>query len=146
MVSEFSFLQRVRTYRNEQIRRSPLVLLPSSSILLLTPLDIPVRAMHNHKREEYGIEPWERAVESSDQTPAESKVEIGSVVDLAGVLEPAVDHERISRLGADDFWVLDLLPWELRESVPVDGDATLIGAEHVLLRIASIPDPVSTLR
>lgn len=89
--------------------------------------------MHNHESEEDGIEPWERTIESSDQTPAEGEVKVGGVVDLSGVLEPTVDHERVTRLGPDDFGVLDSLPWELWECLSIDSHSTLFSAEHVLL-------------
>lgn len=98
--------------------------------------------MHNHDGEESRVEPRERRVEASDQTPAESKVHIASVVNLAGILVPAIAEKGVASIGLDLLRVLDSLPGELRESLAVHLVATLLSTEHVLLRVASIPDPV----
>ena len=82
----------IEAYRNEQIRRPPLILLPRISILFLTPLDIPVRAMRNHDQEENRIEPREWRIEASNQTPSGSEVDVAGIMDLASVFVPSIHH------------------------------------------------------
>lgn len=98
--------------------------------------------MHNHDAEEDRVEPREGRVEASDQTPAESKVHVASVVNLASVLIPTIAEKSVASVGLDLLGVLDSLPGELRESLAVHLEAALLGTEHVLLRVAGIPDPV----
>lgn len=73
-----------KTYRNEPIRHSPLVLQPRFPILLTTLRLIPHRAMDNHASEEKRVEPRVRALETRDQAPANGKVGVARVMDLAG--------------------------------------------------------------
>lgn len=84
-----------QTYRDEEVRHPPFVLLPRLAVFLPAPLDIPSGAMNDHEREEDRIEPREWAVETSDETPAQRKVQVGSVLHLAGVLVPTVAEEVI---------------------------------------------------
>lgn len=51
--------------------------------------------MANHACEEDRVEPWEGALETGDKTPVQGKVEITSVVDLAGQAIFFVDHVSI---------------------------------------------------
>lgn len=49
--------------------------------------------MHDHDAKEDRIEPRERGIEPGDEAPAKRKVEIGGIVDLARVLEPAIAEQ-----------------------------------------------------
>src|SRR6266536_3903137 len=101
------------TYWNEQIRHQPLILLPALPILDLTPLNIPIRTMHNHASKEHRIKPGERTIKTSDQAPSQSKEQITRVMDLASISIPSISQKGVTRLGLDDAGVLNSLPWEL---------------------------------
>jgi hypothetical protein len=73
------------TYRNKQPGHLSSVLLPSISVPLMASADIPLCAMSDHGAKEDGIKPREWAVESSDQTPCQRKVDIAGVVHLASI-------------------------------------------------------------
>ena len=126
-------VKTIKTYRDEKVRATSLILLPSIAILLLATLNITTGTVHNHESKEDRVEPRERRVEASDHTPAESKVHVASVVDLASVLVPAIAEECVASVGFDLLGVLDGLPGELGESLAVELVATLLSAEHVLL-------------
>lgn len=97
--------------------------------------------MSDHTAEEEGVEPGEGALETSDQTPRDSKPNIGSVVNLASKAVPTVNQD--SSLGRDDgLGVVKSLPRNLREGVAQNQLALLHGTETVLLAVAAIPDPV----
>lgn len=98
--------------------------------------------MHNHETKEDRVEPREGRVEAGDHTPAESKVHVASVVDLASILVPTITEEGVTSVGLDLLGVLDGLPGELREGLAVELVTTLLSAEHVLLRVTSVPHPV----
>jgi hypothetical protein len=133
---------RVQTYRDEQIRHKPLILLPALAILLPASLNISECTMDDHARKEHGVEPREWAVESGDEAPGIGEEEVACIVDLAGISVPSVSQDRVTCLGLDYARVLNSLPWELREGLPLQKSTTLLGAEAVLLGIGGVPDPV----
>ena len=98
--------------------------------------------MHNHAEKEDWIEPWEWALESSDQTPRERKVEITCIVNLSCISVPSISQDRITSGGLDNARILDSLPWELGKSLALDKGATFLRSEAVLLRVGGVPDPV----
>lgn len=130
------------THRNEDIGHSPLILLPSLSILLTTPGDVPVSAMRDHQAEECRVEPWEGTLEATDQGPSRCKIRIARVMNLPRLAIPAIAEQVIASLSGDGDRILDLLPWQLRERLAIESGATGPGAEHILLGIAGIPNPV----
>ena len=75
-------MQRM-SYRNEEARDLPFILEPGVPVLDATALDVADCSMDDHCCEEDGVEPRERAVESSDQSPAYSEDKIASIMDLA---------------------------------------------------------------
>jgi len=97
----------------------------------------------DHTGEEDRVEPREWAVETSDQTPGKRKVQVGGVLNLAGVLVPAVAEKRVTGRGLNLLRILDGLPGELRECLAVLLVAAFLAAEHGLLAVTSVPDPVS---
>jgi hypothetical protein len=131
-----------KTYRDEKVRATSLILLPSITILLLATLDITTGTMHNHETKENRVEPRERRVEAGDHTPTESKVHVASVMDLASVLVPTIAEEGVASVGLDLLGVLDGLPGKLGKGLAVELVATLLSTEHVLLRVTSVPYPV----
>lgn len=98
--------------------------------------------MNNHTRKERRIEPWERARESSDQTPSQGEVQITSIVNLAGISIPSIGQNTIAGLGFDGAGVLDGLPRQLWECLAGDESTSFHGAEAVLLAVGCVPDPV----
>lgn len=132
----------MKTYRDEQIRHQLLILVPALAILSPTPLNISKRAVDDHAGKEHRVEPRKWTAEPGDETPGIGKEEVAGVVDLSGVTVPPVGENRVSGLGPNDAWVLNCLPWELRERLPFEQQATLLDTEAVLLRVGSVPHPV----
>ena len=56
-------------YWNKQIGNLSFILFPRFTIRSRAFLDISIRSMQDHGREEYGVEPRKWAVESSDKAP-----------------------------------------------------------------------------
>lgn len=117
--------------------------------------------MADHQAEENRVEPWEWAVEPSDETPSQGEEEIASVVNLAGKsicksrirlvspillcgkgkLTPPINQDR-AILSFDSLGVLHGLPWQLREGFSQNHASTLLLTESVLLTVCGIPHPV----
>ena len=98
--------------------------------------------MDNHTGEEHGVEPWKWAIKPGDQTPGISKEKIAGIVNLSSIAIPSISKNRISSLGLDDARVFNSLPWELRERLPFDQQATFLDSKAVLLRVGGVPDPI----
>lgn len=58
------------THRNKQVGNPPLILLPRFAVFDFAALDISKSPMRYHGGKKKGIEPRERAVEASDESPA----------------------------------------------------------------------------
>ena len=133
----------ISTYWDEKIRHLPLILLPCLAILLPALLDIPHCAVDNHAAKEDRVKPGERAAETGNETPADSKEEIASVVDLACLSVPAISQNLVSVGSLDSLGVLDAAVFEVGESGALLNDTTLFLAELVLLRVGRVPDIIS---
>jgi hypothetical protein len=70
-------------YRNEEVRNALLVLGPCLAILVPAALNIAQSTVGDHACEEQRVEPWERAIEASDETPVQGKVKVAGVMYLA---------------------------------------------------------------
>ena len=64
-----SILEVGAAYWNEQIRNLSFILFPSIAILGRALLNISVGSMQNHRGEECSVEPRERTIKASDETP-----------------------------------------------------------------------------
>lgn len=98
--------------------------------------------MDDHASEEYGVKPWERAVESGNQAPGDGKEEITGIMNLASISVPPVSEDGVSRLGLDGAGVLDRSPGKLGERLAVKKLSAFLVAETILLRVGGVPDPI----
>ena len=98
--------------------------------------------MDDHTAEKHWVKPREGAVKAGDQGPSKRKVQVGGVLDLASVLVPAIAKKGVTGRSGDLLRVLDRLPWQLRKGLAVHLVAAFLAAEHGLLAVASVPDPV----
>lgn len=87
--------------------------------------------MGDHDREKYRIKPWERALESTDQTPGDGKINIAGIVNLAAVAVPTISQKRGARRMSEEAWILECLPWELGKRVADHESIVLHGAESI---------------
>lgn len=127
---------------DEQVWDLLLVLCPCLTVNLTTPGDITKRTVNDHTSKEDRVEPGERRIKASDQTPRNSEEEIAGVVDLAGLAVPAIGQDLVSVLGGDSLGVGDAAVLEVRESGALVNNAALLLAKLVLLAVGGIPDVV----
>jgi hypothetical protein len=57
-------------------------------------------------------------------------------------LTPPIHQDRITTLRLDHLWILDCLPRQLRESLPLDHISPYMLPESVLLAVCRVPHPV----
>ena len=57
-------------------------------------------------------------------------------------LTPSATQYALAALCFDDLRILNVSPWQLRESFPLNRVPSLLRTEVVLLRIRRVPDPV----
>ena len=70
------------------------------------------------------------------------KVKVAGVMNLPCVSVPAIDQNRVTGLRLDRLGVLDVLPRQLRESLPLKERTPFLLPESIFLSIGSIPNPV----
>lgn len=73
-----------KTYRNEDIWNSPLILFPSLGVNLSASRSVSYRSMYDHRTEEKTVKPREGAFEARYQTPGDGEIDIACVMDLTG--------------------------------------------------------------
>lgn len=115
--------------------------------------------MADHTCEEERVEPRERAVEASNESPVQGKVQVAGVVDLARLaiyrrvscrilfsdkkaLTPPINQDLMPIRGRKSLGVFHRLPRQLRERVTEHHGSTLLLTETVLLAVGCVPDPV----
>lgn len=98
--------------------------------------------MDDHNHEENEVEPRERALETSNQTPGHGEEHVRDIVWLSYDCKPAINHDMIARVRLNCLGVLDNLPRHLSKGIPVGELALFLVTECVLLTVGTIPHPV----
>lgn len=98
--------------------------------------------MRDHSSEENWIKPWEWRVEAADKSPRQRENGITSIVNLPRLSIPSIRQNPSSILASNNMWILDMLPRQLRERLPLHSFSGLLSSKSVLLGVGSIPNPV----
>ena len=98
--------------------------------------------MTDHDAEECRIEPRERTIETSYQSPGKGKKHITAVVYLPRKSITPVSQDPIASRGLNGLGAVNFLPRKLRERLALHKGTALHHSERVLLTIRRVPYPV----
>ena len=58
------------------------------------------------------------------------------------ILTPPINQDRVTGISLNEFGILDSLPWQLRECLPLKEPPSLLLPELILLAVGGVPDPI----